>query len=468
MSTTSGGEQSIRHSTILGAPGALIRIIYLGTSIFVIMLFLLLCVSYVAYGHTYVLPRIVAFLPIMVYLAIIGWCIHWKRFTLAAWLVINLYTIAAAVALFVWSVNLQIGLLTLAFVVILAVTILNARFIVPVTAGIVLLLVAVQATTELGITHPQTTLLASKSTFGDVIVYSAMFSIFALVTWLSRRRLENALQVTLAAEAALATEKQLLAVRLEEKTNDLRAVQLEEMQQLYRFAEIGQLSTVILHDLANHLTVLTLDIDDIGQRHRQSATVEHAKESIEHLDAIVDKVRRQLQNNDDFKEFSVTPVIHETIAALGSRPRHLGVNITIHDHRKKNFPYRVYGDPLRLSQVVTIILTNALDAYDAVESSLQEPNINIDITYTKQAVHLAITDYAGGISDYQRSQLFIPFKSTKETGMGIGLFIGRKMIETHFKGTLDLDPRKNLTQFIITLPTKSTGRTRHGKKQSTG
>ena len=68
------------------------------------------------------------------------------------------------------------------------------------------------------------------------------------------------------AEDELRIEKSLLAVRLEKRTQKLQAAQLKEMQQLYRFAELGQLSTALLHDLANHLTVLTIDIEDIHKK----------------------------------------------------------------------------------------------------------------------------------------------------------------------------------------------------------
>jgi len=40
--------------------------------------------------------------------------------------------------------------------------------------------------------------------------------------------------------------------------------------------------------------------------------------------------------------------------------------------------------------------------------------------------------------------------------MGIGLYIASEMIKTNFQGTLELDPRLDMTRFIIRLPLPGT------------
>jgi C4-dicarboxylate-specific signal transduction histidine kinase len=297
--------------------------------------------------------------------------------------------------------------------------------------------------------RPDLTSLALPSGFGDVASYGTIFGIFALVAWMSGRRMEQSLQKALKAEAALELEKSSLAQRLEKQTRHLREVQFEEMRQLYQFAELGQVSTALLHELANHLTILTLDIDDLQQRHRRSSAITHAKESITHLDTMVAQVRKQLRESTAPTKIDVTQLIQEVIESLQIKANESHVRLLF----EKNYAHHalyVLGDPLRLSQVVTIIMTNAIQAYTL---DMQDNRIvEIRMAQKQRNVIITVNDWGGGISNEARKKLFEPFQSKKKNGMGIGLFIAKNMIETHFKGSISLDDRTDFTSFIIKLP----------------
>jgi signal transduction histidine kinase len=82
----------------------------------------------------------------------------------------------------------------------------------------------------------------------------------------------------------------------------------------------------------------------------------------------------------------------------------------------------------------------------------------VDITtdYEPQHIIIAVVDYGPGIPKSKQAQLFEPFYSTKEQGMGIGLFIAKGMIETYFHGTITVKSNRNQTVFSIALPHEST------------
>lgn len=442
----------ISQLELLGVPRNLIKIVFFGTMFVVVFMFIMLCISYYILGNTYVLPRVLACIPALLYLVAVAYFIASERFAIAAWMLIGLYATLATVTLWFWSINTQVGLLTLGFVIVLAGTILGARYIIPMTAAVIALLVFMQLAVSLEIANPDISSLAKPATFADAISYSIIFIIFAIISWLSRSQMEQSLRRTLAAEAALEKEKSLLATRLEEQTRDLRKIQFEEMQQLYRFAELGQLSTAVLHDLANHLTILTLDIDDIEQRHHRSAAVDHAKESIHHLETMVNQVRKQLQESNDPEEFNAIDIIEEVIASLQQKAYNAQVTLVFTKQGRKS-DCRLIGDPLRLSQIITVLLNNAIDAYESMDKPPAERPVEISITPDESNIAITVTDYGIGLSDEQRTQLFEPFKSTKAKGMGIGLFIARKILESHFKGTITLDPSHKFTRFIISVPT---------------
>ncbi len=436
---------------LLQGKQAIVTIIFRGTFFVVSLLLILLSFSFFVAGNAYVANRIFLCLGAVLYLVCIKILIHRAHIMSAAWMLIALYVGLASLILLMWSINAPIGILVLGFIIVLAGVMLGARYIIPVTIVVIGLLSFLQLASRLGIVHPDYSSLAIASGFGDVVSYSTIFAVFALISWLSGRQMEQSLQKALVAEAALQSEKDLLAVRLEEQTRYLRESQLEEMRQLYRFAELGQQSTALLHELANHLTVLTLDIDDIQQRNHRTKAISHARESITHLDNMVGQVRHQLQETSASNVFNILTAVDEVVTNLSTMAAKVQVSL----HYKKPTGQKAIlgnGDALRLSQILTIIITNAIEAYGEAPTSFAEPTVFIATHITQTTVEIMITDDGQGIPDNIRQQLFTPFQSSKKNGMGIGLFIAKSMIETHFKGTISLDPSREYTRFIITLP----------------
>ena len=87
------------HLPFAGTPHNLIKIVFVGTSSCVLLLFVMICASYIVFGNTYVLPRIILFLPVVLYLTGIGVCIVRLKFVAAAWMLIGLYVSVAALVL---------------------------------------------------------------------------------------------------------------------------------------------------------------------------------------------------------------------------------------------------------------------------------------------------------------------------------------------------------------------------------
>ena len=429
-------------------PHHVLKIVLRGSLIFVSLIFLLLCHSFFIAGNTYVLERILFSGLGVAYILLANFFYKKHLFTLASWMTIVLFTALAFSILFVWGINTPMGILLMGFVILLAGVLLGARLIMPIAAGVVGILIFLQVGANAGFIIPDFN-HTSGSGFGDVASYTVIFFVFSLISWLSRNQMEQSLKRALSAEAKLEREKELLALRLEEQTKNLKESQLQEMQQLYRFAELGQLSTLLLHDLANHLSVLTLDMDDIEQRHKRSEAIMRAKDSIGHLDHMVSQVRQQLHESSQSLAFSPIKLVNETIDTLGSKASKHHVIITSQNTAAKHV--RLVGDPLRFSQIIAILTTNAIESYRDKDAKANKVIIGSNTT-TNDSLIITIEDTGSGITKKQREQLFKPFQSTKSQGMGIGLFIAKNMIESHFKGTITLDPRTDKTLFQLTFP----------------
>jgi signal transduction histidine kinase len=90
---------------------------------------------------------------------------------------------------------------------------------------------------------------------------------------------------------------------------------------------------------------------------------------------------------------------------------------------------RVLIDPVQISQVLINLIRNAAQA---MKTSETRRLIVATELQGKDMICVSVVDTGGGLSDEVRKTLFEPFKTTKETGVGIGLSISRSIIEAHY------------------------------------
>jgi signal transduction histidine kinase len=93
-------------------------------------------------------------------------------------------------------------------------------------------------------------------------------------------------------------------------------------------------------------------------------------------------------------------------------------------------------DPLRIEQVVTNLVSNAIK-YSPLGGSVE-----IDVRVVASELMIAVTDKGMGISEDDRRRLFEPFRRGAATdnipGAGLGLFVVRRIIEAHH-GRIEVD-----------------------------
>jgi signal transduction histidine kinase len=67
-------------------------------------------------------------------------------------------------------------------------------------------------------------------------------------------------------------------------------------------------------------------------------------------------------------------------------------------------------------------------------------------------LRIVVADQGAGVRSEQIPRLFDPFFSTKDKGLGVGLWLTRRIVAEH-QGTIDVKSELgNGTQFLIVLP----------------
>ena len=133
---------------------------------------------------------------------------------------------------------------------------------------------------------------------------------------------------------------------------------------------------------------------------------------------------------------NILKVIKQTFDDLKIEQR-TGVNITT-KFPPQDAPPVISGDPELLQKVFTNILLNAIQ-------SLPTGQGTVEITVNEAdpgKIVAAIRDTGCGIPPEQLQNVFRPFQTTKERGMGIGLCHTRSIVEVH-GGHIRIDSQVN-------------------------
>jgi two-component system sensor kinase FixL len=111
---------------------------------------------------------------------------------------------------------------------------------------------------------------------------------------------------------------------------------------------------------------------------------------------------------------------------------------------------QVHVDKMQIETVVQNLVGNAVDAMASASSAGRE----IDITARRadaEAARVCVADTGPGLDPEVAKRLFLPFRSTKPHGMGLGLALSRTIVESH-GGKLWYEPGAKGSVFCFTVP----------------
>ncbi|MBC2885277.1 sensor histidine kinase [Ochrobactrum sp. CM-21-5] len=108
---------------------------------------------------------------------------------------------------------------------------------------------------------------------------------------------------------------------------------------------------------------------------------------------------------------------------------------------------RVIGHSIRLEQVLINLFQNALEA---VEIKGNNGHIDVRVTERENTVILTVSDNGPGMPQLIRDNLFQPFNTSKEKGLGLGLVIAKEIV-TDYGGMISAESGADGTIFSVEL-----------------
>jgi C4-dicarboxylate-specific signal transduction histidine kinase len=117
----------------------------------------------------------------------------------------------------------------------------------------------------------------------------------------------------------------------------------------------------------------------------------------------------------------------------------------------------VLGDSIQLQQVVVNLVMNAIDAVNQNDPYRRHILVKVERANDSEA-EVSVKDNGMGLGGHgDQRQVFEPFVTTKEKGLGLGLYISSMIVKRH-SGVLSLvdDPKEGATARFV-LPLHSVG-----------
>jgi signal transduction histidine kinase len=362
-----------------------------------------------------------------------------------------------------WSFGLTAAEMLYALTIVIASVLLSARAGLYITGSVSVIILTVAYAQVHGILHPQTDWLRQQFGMGDAVAYIAVLCIIGLVTWLANKQIDESLDRARTSESALAAERDTLEIKVVERTYDLEQAQLARTMELQRFAEFGRLSAHLLHEVANPLTAASLTVEQL-HNNRQPELIAQIGRSLHSLERYVEAARKQLRGQATLVRFSVRDELNQAMTMLSPLARKAAVTVSIDADKSA----RLYGDPVRFSQLVANLILNAIEAYPESDKS-ENREVQVKMTEGKNELIISVSDHGRGISSTIQQHLFEPFYTTKmddlvdeageastalgaRRGLGIGLAMVKQFVEEDFGGIISVTSTlKSGTRFIVTL-----------------
>lgn len=210
-------------------------------------------------------------------------------------------------------------------------------------------------------------------------------------------------------------------VRLSHSQSNEKLLRAEQMM------AIGQVAAGVAHELRNPLTsikgLIQVNLRELGARGLPTddlTVIEHEIRRMERtLQTFLDFARppqpdRRLQD--------IGPIVERVLALVGGRARKQKVEL------KLQVPDTLAQAEIDGDQIQQLLLNLVLNALDAMPNG---GTLEIEVALRDGEIEAAVRDTGPGISPQILPKVFETFVSSKETGVGLGLPLSRRIAEEH-------------------------------------
>ncbi|MCI0644733.1 MAG: ATP-binding protein [Chloroflexi bacterium] len=263
--------------------------------------------------------------------------------------------------------------------------------------------------------------------------------------------------------------------QVEERTEDLRLINMELMESYQalrenqaklltaeKMASLGRLTAGIAHEMNTPLAAVRASLSELDKLtveyqesigdlevepgdHQEIAremrqAIRLADSAAERAAGFVRSIKTQTRDrsSEERRHFDAVPVTQEALLLLHHALQQGDCSVEF----EPGEPHiELYGSPGRFAQVVTNLVSNAIDA-----SAANGGAITVRLRRNPEGVSLEVSDDGVGIVPENMSRIFEPMFTTKPFGQGtgLGLTIVHDIVTGEFGGTIEVSSQPGL------------------------
>ena len=223
------------------------------------------------------------------------------------------------------------------------------------------------------------------------------------------------------------TERQKTESRLQELQS--------ELVHISRLSAMGEMASTLAHELNQPLSAISNYLKG-SRRLLEADTGERASMVREALDKAADQALRAGQIIRRLRDFvasgetehrveNITKLVEEAsaLAQVGAKDQAVRVR-----YRFEPSAQLALADKVQIQQVLLNLMRNAMEA---MQGSAKRELLLSAALAENDRIQVSVADTGSGLAPDVVSQLFRPFVTTKQQGMGVGLSICRTIVESH-------------------------------------
>ncbi|KFF10743.1 histidine kinase [Chryseobacterium soli] len=231
-------------------------------------------------------------------------------------------------------------------------------------------------------------------------------------------------------------------------------LQIQDQKERLRFKASEEawreMAKQVAHEVKNPLTPMKLTIQNFERKFDPEDP--NVRERVKQMSkTMVDQIDLIATVASAFSEFAKLPEKNNEVINLNTEVEDIlrvfnDDSIFMHSNKSN---IMINMDRIYLSRIITNLVTNAKQA----ESEERKLIINVDVEQHQRRVMVSVQDNGVGIPENMYERIFEPNFTSKNSGMGLGLSMVRKMIED-YKGEISVKSEVGKgSTFTITLPT---------------
>lgn len=241
---------------------------------------------------------------------------------------------------------------------------------------------------------------------------------------------------------------------IERKAAEKRLANLQiDLVQANKLAALGQITAGVAHEINQPVATIKLLSNNAATllSKPQKRSLESVKDVLTKINEMSDRIGKitldlrmfSKKAHGEMAPIKLRSLLETSLLLTQSRIRDFNVEVFQDEISDNLF---VLGNRVRLEQVIVNLLQNACEALEGQKVR----QINISTEVSSSLVRLSIRDNGPGVDESIANQLFIPFVTSKTSGLGLGLVIAKDILHEH-NGSLTLINSSDGACFIVEL-----------------